>query len=371
MERAAERIGVAPEAPRRRLADDDDQRRAGRRIGVRNSRPRSSGMLIAWKNPGSRRASRSEWRCPAAAATARSSRSASSCSCRCRTESRSTRRRRARPASRAATRAACGRTTALCSAGYFVRGSASWNVSRRSGWNPRLTCCSRSRLCVSRPAPISRMVASASSAAARPLRRRGRAPLDARVACLSTSFRSVFAACHAGAMPKSSPVAIVRASANSRTVRSTRTSGTGSRFAGITELMASTPHSAASNPTAPPMTESTRLSMSSCCSSRARLAPIAVRTAISFCRDAARASSRFATFAGRDQQHAADGARAARPARSAAAGSRRRDRSRPAESPTPSSRDTAGSTWPATTSISACACSSVTPGRRRPTARIT
>ena len=185
----------------------------------------------------------------------------------------------------------------LFSTGYFVRGSESWNVSRRSGWNPRLTCCSRSRLWLRRPAPISRIVASASSAAARPLRSRGRAPLDARVACLRTSFKSVFAACQAGAMPNSSPVTIVSANANSSTVASMRTSGTGRRFAGITASIASTAHSAASNPAAPPIDDSTRLSTSSCRSSRPRLAPSAVRTAISFCRDAARASSRFATFA--------------------------------------------------------------------------
>ena len=56
-------------------------------------------------------------------------------------------------------------------------------------------------------------------------------------------------------------------------------------------------HNAAMTPTMPPIAESTRLSISSCARSLARLAPIAVRTAISFCREAARASSRFATFA--------------------------------------------------------------------------
>ena len=184
MEHAAERIGVAPESLRRRLADDDDQRRGGGSVGVEELAPAQQRdvhrleVARAHDAPvGRHRGVRRE------AATARSSRSASSCSCRCRTGCRSTPRRRARPASRAATRAACDRTRARVSGGYVVAGSASWNVSRRSGSNPRLTCCSRSRLCVRSPAPISRIVASASSAAARPLRRRGRAPLDARVAC--------------------------------------------------------------------------------------------------------------------------------------------------------------------------------------------
>ena len=50
-------------------------------------------------------------------------------------------------------------------------------------------------------------------------------------------------------------------------------------------------------PKTPPSTASTRLSVTTSLTTRHRLAPSAVRTAISFWRDAAFASSRFATFA--------------------------------------------------------------------------
>ena len=50
-------------------------------------------------------------------------------------------------------------------------------------------------------------------------------------------------------------------------------------------------------PSAPPAHDSTRLSTSSCRTSRAREEPSDRRTAISFCRMNARAISRFATFA--------------------------------------------------------------------------
>ena len=134
--------------------------------------------------------------------------------------------------------------------------------------------------------------------------------------------------------------------------------------------IASTAHIAPSSPAAPPSEESTRLSTSICRSRRARLAPSAVRTAISFWREAARASSRLATFAdaisstqptARQQHHQ----RGAQLRRHEPVIERRRG-----GCPSPSPRDTAGRRGLATVSISACACSIVTPGRSRPTARI-
>ena len=47
----------------------------------------------------------------------------------------------------------------------------------------------------------------------------------------------------------------------------------------------------------PPIAESKILSVSICLTTRPRLAPIAARTAISFCRAAPRARRRLATFA--------------------------------------------------------------------------
>jgi len=58
-----------------------------------------------------------------------------------------------------------------------------------------------------------------------------------------------------------------------------------------------TPHFAKSRPNAPPITARSRLSVSNCPISRARLAPSAVRIAISRSRTVARASNRLATFA--------------------------------------------------------------------------
>ncbi len=53
---------------------------------------------------------------------------------------------------------------------------------------------------------------------------------------------------------------------------------------------------ARNNPAAPPASDSTRLSISSCRTSCQREAPTASRTATSFCRDTARAISRLATL---------------------------------------------------------------------------
>ena len=73
--------------------------------------------------------------------------------------------------------------------------------------------------------------------------------------------------------------------------------GTGKRFGGSAHVdRANRPHGA-DDPTPPPTSESARLPTSSWRSSRLRLAPIAVRTAISRCLAAARARSRFAMFA--------------------------------------------------------------------------
>ena len=98
-------------------------------------------------------------------------------------------------------------------------------------------------------------------------------------------------------MPKISPARSVSPAANDSTTASTRTAGTGSRLGGSDALIARTAHTAATMPIAPPIAESATLSTSSCRSTRLCVAPIATRTAISFCRDADRESSRFAMFA--------------------------------------------------------------------------
>jgi hypothetical protein len=66
---------------------------------------------------------------------------------------------------------------------------------------------------------------------------------------------------------------------------------------GSSFVIKSTPHIAKNNPIAPPASASIVLSVRSCRITRHREAPSAARMAISFCREAAFASSKFATFA--------------------------------------------------------------------------
>ena len=67
--------------------------------------------------------------------------------------------------------------------------------------------------------------------------------------------------------------------------------------AGIAATSKSMPHIASNSPAAPPRVESSRLSVSNWRTTRQRLAPRAVRMAISLRRTVARASIRFATLA--------------------------------------------------------------------------
>jgi hypothetical protein len=122
--------------------------------------------------------------------------------------------------------------------------------------------------------------------------------MDARPPAASDSPSGVRAACHAGAMPKSTPVRQVRAAAKSATRMSNWRGipsgiSPGGTIAGATR---SAIHDNA-RPAAPPGSASTTLSVRS---SRARcrlLAPRAARTAISLARPMPRASNRLATFA--------------------------------------------------------------------------
>ena len=123
---------------------------------------------------------------------------------------------------------------------------------------------------------------------------------------------------------------------------------------------ARTPHQASSSPNAPPRAASVTLSVSIWRISRARVAPTAARMAISRSRTVARASSRLATFT-----HAISSTKPTAPARISRVG-----RALPTRS------SCSGLSWmrqflssgycasrlPAMTFISACACSSVTPG---------
>ena len=75
-----------------------------------------------------------------------------------------------------------------------------------------------------------------------------------------------------------------------------------------------TPAAPTAAPSAPPAAASTTHSARTCCTIRVRLAPIAIRTAISRCRVVPRASSRFATLAQTMRSTAATAARSTRSA---------------------------------------------------------
>ena len=154
MERAADRIVVAPEALRRRLADDHHRRRrracrvgevaaAQQRNAHRLEEPRAHDPPVG-RNRRVRRQRR----------LAGGRRSASSCSCPRRTECRSRHRRPRTPGIARSDSSSSGRTRALSRRRICVRGSDSWNVSRPPGWKPSWTRCSSNSVCTSRPAPI-------------------------------------------------------------------------------------------------------------------------------------------------------------------------------------------------------------------------
>jgi hypothetical protein len=82
-----------------------------------------------------------------------------------------------------------------------------------------------------------------------------------------------------------------------KTVRLTPISASRGKFAGFNETNRSRLQMARTKPTAPPSTARTMLSVRSSRMTRDRLAPSAPRMAISLCRAAARASSKFAMFA--------------------------------------------------------------------------
>ena len=169
-----------------------------------------------------------------------------------------------------------------------------------SGGRPEAerTRCRRNRLWINRPAPISSTVASASSPAARRLRSSGRAPPSR---CAAALFQTVV---EVGCAPSATP-ARGRTARPSQSSRATRTAApcrrgrcresaacwrAAPRHHSHAPAAPSTPHAAADH-------RQHQALVSNCRNRRPRLAPIAVRTAISFAARAARASSRFAMLA--------------------------------------------------------------------------
>ena len=113
----------------------------------------------------------------------------------------------------------------------------------------------------------------------------------------STVESAGFDPCRAGARPETKPVTSATRPATVSTRASMPIADTRARLSGNAAASARTHIQARASPTTSPATDTTRLSISTRCASRPRLAPSAARTAASRCCTDARASHRFATFA--------------------------------------------------------------------------
>src|SRR5437763_8623184 len=155
-----------------------------------------------------------------------------------------------------------------------------------------------------RPALISRTNERLTCATTRKLRKRERRKPAIDDSSFNAGTSCGFDDCNAGMRLKRIPVAIESSSAKVSTRQSVRRSKSkvtslGKRMPRTALLIAA----ARNTPAAPPLTEMRRLSVSSCLTTRCRLAPTARRTAISRRRSVARASSRLARFTHAEQNH--------------------------------------------------------------------
>ena len=122
-------------------------------------------------------------------------------------------------------------------------------------------------------------------------------PEEPRLSSLSTSWTLSRVAWSAGTTPAMSAETTVVAATNASTGPSTlMTIQNGGSVAAMALLKSRTPTHAMAMPSSAPTPASTSDSVSSCATIRRRLAPRAVRIATSLVREAARASSRFATL---------------------------------------------------------------------------
>ncbi len=165
--------------------------------------------------------------------------------------------------------------------------------------NPGSTLRSLARLRTISPAPTIRTSASATSATTSALRvPPPPASESARPRpCLSASLRLALVRRHAGASPASMPVTSERTRVKARTPASTPTSLTRGSWSPRNATMSLTPKPARKRPSAPPATARSSVSANICCRTRRRLAPSAVRTAISLRRPRVFARTRLATLA--------------------------------------------------------------------------
>ena len=171
-------------------------------------------------------------------------------------------------------------------------------VSSPSVSKPGLTCCSRQKLRISSPAPISNATESATSATTKALRSRWRRALPPApaVPSFSVSIRLGFDVCSAGTRPKMSPVRSADTIANTRTRPSIVSSSSRGNASGALATTSFVVRNAIPAPMTPAMTARSSASTSSCVTIRDRSAPSAARIEISRWRCAPRASSRLATL---------------------------------------------------------------------------
>ena len=194
----------------------------------------------------------------------------------------------------------CWTVPARRSSSRYLRGDSGRFTTRRfDGLNPGDTRTRLEKLRSRRPAPMSSTRASPISRTTRAERilRWRTLPDPPRLSSFNESLIGCCVTCSAGTNPKTTPVTTESASAKS-------TTGQFSAMFCIrgmppTEALVSSEsaHAATINPAAPPTHDRTTLSTTSWRMTRARLAPSAIRSAISFCRSTARASSRLATLA--------------------------------------------------------------------------
>src|ERR1035441_5102740 len=150
------------------------------------------------------------------------------------------------------------------------------------------------------PAPISSITDSAICPTTRilPAQILALLPVSPRPASFNVLLTLTRADLQAGARPKIRPVSSETPMVKKRTRSSGRASSATEPARSPTKATSScTPYTASRLPSNPPAMESIRLSVRNCRTMRARPAPSARRTPISFCRAVARASSRFATLA--------------------------------------------------------------------------
>ena len=168
------------------------------------------------------------------------------------------------------------------------------------GLNPKLINCALRKLRMKSPAQISSSSDSEICATTSPLARRAffRLPEALPVSSFNTATGARLDARSAGKIPKITPVSTEIANVAINTVRSAwTTSASGKSVVGRNFINVPEVQVVISNAMAPPASASIRLSTSSCCTSRHRLAPSDIRMAISRRRPTDRTSIRLATFA--------------------------------------------------------------------------